>query len=339
MDEPVRLRHQRSLAAPPSDIDILSRRSRLGPLEVSFPTDVDGFLSQECPSCNHRFKVLFGEGSDAPISYCPYCGYNGQECWHTPEQIEYVQAIATSEVLGPELKKLQRSLGSNSKSLLKFDGTSAIPTPPPPPMETDDELAFLRFRCCNETVKVSLHEQLFCIICGTEISMMTSDSKKVFLSHKGVDKAEVNDYKKTLSQLGYDPWIDEDAMPAAHGIARPPRARVDPPGRCDSLGLRIAAQPSWRSQIAASGSSAPAKVPVRCPETRTRQNDCLTAGEESRPQLGVARAQSPRHLYRLCGYSLAARTLQHSTPGQQPRARRSVLWHARGRRPNLEERQ
>lgn len=48
--------------------------------------------------------------------------------------------------------------------------------------------------------------------------MSDSNSKKIFLSHKGSDKSMVIDFKETLELLGYDPWID-DAMPAG--------ARVD----------------------------------------------------------------------------------------------------------------
>ena len=49
--------------------------------------------------------------------------------------------------------------------------------------------------------------------CGDE-QMMTDDlkKKKVFLSHKGDDKELVNDFKETLKVLGYDPWLDKDAM-------------------------------------------------------------------------------------------------------------------------------
>ena len=38
--------------------------------------------------------------------------------------------------------------------------------------------------------------------------------KKIFLSHKGSDKPTVTDFKKTLEEFGYEPWLDEDAMPA-----------------------------------------------------------------------------------------------------------------------------
>ncbi len=46
--------------------------------------------------------------------------------------------------------------------------------------------------------------------------IMTGDlkKKKVFLSHKSDDKELVIDFKETLKILGYDPWLDEDAMSA-----------------------------------------------------------------------------------------------------------------------------
>ena len=50
--------------------------------------------------------------------------------------------------------------------------------------------------------------------------MATNDEKKVFLSHKGADKAVATDFKQTLALLGYEPWLDEDAMPAGTELAR-----------------------------------------------------------------------------------------------------------------------
>src|SRR5687767_11405383 len=87
-------------------------------------------------------------------------------------------------------------------------------------MEIDDPFEILHFPCCDETIKATRHDRLICIICGTEIDMTTSDAKKVFLSHKGVDKEFVNDFKKTLELLGYEPWLDEDAMPAGTSLER-----------------------------------------------------------------------------------------------------------------------
>ncbi len=47
---------------------------------------------------------------------------------------------------------------------------------------------------------------------------------KIFLSHKTIDKPLVNDYKETLDLLGYDTWLDTDAMTAG---ANPTRAIME----------------------------------------------------------------------------------------------------------------
>jgi len=43
---------------------------------------------------------------------------------------------------------------------------------------------------------------------------------KIFLSHKGIDKEKVREFKRTLESLGFDPWIDEDAMHAGAELER-----------------------------------------------------------------------------------------------------------------------
>ncbi len=50
---------------------------------------------------------------------------------------------------------------------------------------------------------------------------MTADEpRKVFLSHKSSDKALVIDFKETLDLLGYETWLDEEAMPAGTTLER-----------------------------------------------------------------------------------------------------------------------
>jgi len=43
---------------------------------------------------------------------------------------------------------------------------------------------------------------------------------KVFLSHRSPDKPLVRDFKETLVALGFDPWIDEDALIAGAALER-----------------------------------------------------------------------------------------------------------------------
>lgn len=189
-------------------------------VQVTLPTDSDGFLSRECPSCARQFKVLFGEGSDQPVSHCPHCGRSGRDCWHTAPQVSYFQSVAASTVLAPEIDKLKRQLSSAQSSFLKIDLKHNIPKPPPPPLEIDNPYDIVRFPCCNETVKLHRGEKNFCIICGALYDMKFSESKRIFLSHKGVDKVQVNDFKQTLEAMGYSPWLDEDAMPAGTSLER-----------------------------------------------------------------------------------------------------------------------
>lgn len=43
---------------------------------------------------------------------------------------------------------------------------------------------------------------------------------KIFLSHKGADKAMVRRFASVLVELGFDAWLDEDAMPAGVELER-----------------------------------------------------------------------------------------------------------------------
>lgn len=43
---------------------------------------------------------------------------------------------------------------------------------------------------------------------------------KIFLSHKSADKPLVRQFKQTLGELGFDPWLDEDAMNAGAELER-----------------------------------------------------------------------------------------------------------------------
>ena len=43
---------------------------------------------------------------------------------------------------------------------------------------------------------------------------------KIFLSHKAADKEMVRRFMQILSLLGFDPWMDEDAMPAGTPLHR-----------------------------------------------------------------------------------------------------------------------
>lgn len=51
--------------------------------------------------------------------------------------------------------------------------------------------------------------------------------KMIFLSHKGASKVLVRSFKDTLELLGFEPWLEEEAMVAGAGLEREISARFD----------------------------------------------------------------------------------------------------------------
>tara|TARA_R110002111_G_scaffold100976_6_gene156510 strand:+ start:70055 stop:70498 length:444 start_codon:yes stop_codon:yes gene_type:complete len=147
-------------------------------MEISFSTDSDGFLTQECPACSGRFKVVFGEGSDDPISHCPYCAHMDTNCWWTPEQADYISNFTAQQaemMISDQFKKMARNLNSKSSSIkMSMRNTSSHTPSPTAPEEMELDLPTIKFSCCNEEIKYfeNLAEgRLFCVICGTEKSL------------------------------------------------------------------------------------------------------------------------------------------------------------------------
>ena len=86
-------------------------------ISVTFPTDELGLTGRECPSCKGYFKVKFGTGLPTSECTCPYCGEKeNHDQFFTQAQIEYAESVAVREVLGPEMRKLERSFKDLERS-------------------------------------------------------------------------------------------------------------------------------------------------------------------------------------------------------------------------------
>ena len=64
-----------------------------------------------------------------------------------------------------------------------------------------------------------LQQNLTTVLLQHEIEMGLCPMR-VFLSHTGADKPMVREFKRTLEELGFDPWLDEDAMDAGSELER-----------------------------------------------------------------------------------------------------------------------
>lgn len=146
---------------------------------MSLPLDTDGFLRRECPTCEREFKWLASQHDEesAPPPdggyFCPYCAIQAPaNAWHTKPQIATAEAIATREVLGPEIKKLERSLrglGESSGGLIDAKLEYEMPDEPEPLTE-DDDMRHVDFACHpEEPVKVLEQwcKPVHCLLCGS----------------------------------------------------------------------------------------------------------------------------------------------------------------------------
>jgi hypothetical protein len=56
------------------------------------------------------------------------------------------------------------------------------------------------------------------IVTNKEVQL--SMPKRIFMSHKGVNKPFVREFSQALKSTGFDPWLDEDAMVAGDSLER-----------------------------------------------------------------------------------------------------------------------
>jgi hypothetical protein len=142
---------------------------------MRLPSDEDGFLSRECPTCLQRFKAPIVEGSVA-VNFCPYCGHEGSDCWWTPAQLDYAKSLMTQQVIGPELDSLAQEVDSMRHSFIKISLKRSPPVSPIMPTEHEGPSDTHTFPCCGARVKFEPEKVatadgrsgvLTCIQCGT----------------------------------------------------------------------------------------------------------------------------------------------------------------------------
>lgn len=139
-------------------------------IEVSIPTDDDGFVLLKCPKCGEEFKLIPSdvECDEVKDIYCPLCGLISDN-YITDDIIELAQAKAVNQLLGgfyDEMKKLERQTKNSMVQFKagKFEKEEEIPI-----KSTIDPMEMVDFDCCNKTAKIGhlLHYSgCYCPFCG-----------------------------------------------------------------------------------------------------------------------------------------------------------------------------
>ena len=109
-------------------------------MQVSIPTDDDGYLDRACPNevCEAEFKILADDWQDKVLDeevFCPVCGHTAtSDNWFTEGQIEHLKTVAMSKImplLDNEMKRMTRDFNcSMSKGGLISVSMSYKPSHP-----------------------------------------------------------------------------------------------------------------------------------------------------------------------------------------------------------------
>lgn len=140
-------------------------------LNAVLNTDQEGFVSQECPECRKRFKVKFSDNSAGPIAFCPYCRHSERDCWWTPEQAEYMEALLADEASSSFLAGIGEAQDEQRRG---SSGISIVSTPgptPKAPAEREEEMLLRTSWCCGEAIKVHSPGAVACVICGADVPL------------------------------------------------------------------------------------------------------------------------------------------------------------------------
>ena len=124
-------------------------------IDISIPTDDDGFVLLQCPKCGEYFKLppADNESEDVLDIYCPLCGLISDN-YLTEDVIELAQAKALNHVLGDfyvEMKKLERK---SKNSIVKIKANKPNEVEEIPIKSTIDSMEIIDFECCNREAKI-----------------------------------------------------------------------------------------------------------------------------------------------------------------------------------------
>lgn len=169
-------------------------------LNVSFPTDEEGFFRRECPFCRKEFKILLEKkeiedlvqkGLDSYLLdedekdsddkeesedefHCPYCGQTSPSNeWWTQEQIEYIGIYAKNimaKLINENLiRPLKRNFGKPTGGMIsiEFKGKEMEQQEPWISPEVND-MEIFNLPCCERKIKIEENwkSTIKCFFCG-----------------------------------------------------------------------------------------------------------------------------------------------------------------------------
>lgn len=141
-------------------------------IEISIPTDQDGFVLLQCSLCGELFKLIPGElqSDDVIHIWCPFCGLvikNGL----TNDVIDLALKMGKNELMDKvfdEFKKMEKMFRSSDGISLKA-GKKPSREVEYPIKTSIDALEIEHYNCCKRKAKINSLVKMFgsyCPYCG-----------------------------------------------------------------------------------------------------------------------------------------------------------------------------
>ena len=142
-------------------------------IEISVPTDDDGYILLNCPNCTTYFKATPNDIEDDGILelFCPSCGLVGEN-YITEDVLELAFAMAQNKAMDliyDEFKKMEHQL---NKGAITFKAGKQPKHEPETPIRSGiDSLEIATFDCCGRSAKVKPMLKItgcYCPFCGVK---------------------------------------------------------------------------------------------------------------------------------------------------------------------------
>ena len=142
-------------------------------MEISIPTDDDGYILLKCPNCSTYFKVPPADIEDDGVLevFCPSCGLVSEN-YITEDVLELALAMVHNkaiDLIHDEFKKMERQL---KRGPVTFKVGKRLNLEPENPIRSGIQaMEVATFSCCRRTAKVKPILKLtgcYCPLCGVK---------------------------------------------------------------------------------------------------------------------------------------------------------------------------
>ncbi|SMC61872.1 hypothetical protein [Papillibacter cinnamivorans] len=142
-------------------------------MEISIPTDNNGYVLLQCPFCGEYFKLTPDDYEDEGILdiFCPSCGLCGEN-FITEDVLELAMAMTKNvamDMIYDAMKKWEKQFDSG---LITFNaGKKPKPEPENPIQSGIEALTIIHLPCCQRTAKIKPMLKFtgcYCPFCGVK---------------------------------------------------------------------------------------------------------------------------------------------------------------------------